>query len=318
MLKRKALRKIIITTFSIITIFIICIIPGRFNLKENYLNPNIETIYVTNIESNEIYLLADNNLLTKTSIILNDEKLEDKIKDIIDYLIIDKSSKIPTGLKGIIPNDTILNNIKIENSIVTLDFSKNLLNISKEKERKVIEAITYSLINLDGIEGVMINIDSNPLTILPQTKEKLPQVLNRNFGINKVYEIDDIKNTTTVTTYYINEINDNKYYVPVTKYLNDNREKIKIIIDNLASNYIYEPTLLSLLNQDVELINYEIENKVMNINFNNSILSNDNVLEEVVYQVTESVFENYDVDKINIMVDGENNIEVNRCCGIKK
>ena len=318
MLKRKALRKIIITTFSIITILIICIIPSRFNLKENYLNPNIETIYVTNLGSNEIYLLADNNLLTKTSIILNDEKIEDKIKDIIDYLIVDKSSKIPTGLKGIIPSDTILNNIKIENSIVTLDFSEKLLNISKEKERKVIEAITYSLINLDGIEGVIINIDNNPLTILPQTKEKLPPVLNRNFGINKVYEIDDIKNTTTVTTYYINEINDNKYYVPVTKYLNDDREKIKIIIDNLASNYIYEPTLLSLLNQDVELINYEIENKAMNINFNNSILSNDNILEEVIYQITESVFDNYDVDKINIMVNGKDNIEVNKCCGIKK
>ena len=56
----------------------------------------------------------------------------------------------------------------------------------------------------------------------------------------------------------------------------------------------------------------------MNINFNNSILSNDNILEEVIYQITESVFDNYDVDKINIMVDGKDNIEVNRCCGIKE
>ena len=75
---------------------------------------------------------------------------------------------------------------------------------------------------------------------------------------------------------------------------------------------------MSLLSQDTRLINYEEENSTMNINFNNSILSNDNILEEVVYQITESVFDNYDIDNINIQVDGNKKVEVSRCCGIKK
>lgn len=318
MLKRRAIRKIIITTFSMITILIICIIPGKFNFKDNYLNPNIETIYVTNAGTNEIYLMADNNYLTKTGIILNEEKLEDKIKSIIDYLTIGKSSKIPNGLSGIIPKGTTLNDIKIENGIATLKFSNTLLDTTKENERKVIEAITYSLINLDGIEGVTIIIDNDILTRLPQTKEEIPKVLNRNFGINKVYEIDKIKDTVVVTMYYINEIDDTMYYVPVTKYLNDDREKIKIIIDNLSSNYIYEPSLISLIPQNTQLINYEIDDNNMNINFNNDIVFNDTILEEVVYQISESVFENYSVDEINIQVNGNDFLKTTRCCGIKK
>ena len=318
MLRRRAFRKIIITTFSLITIFALCIIPNKFFSKDNYLNPNIETLYVTNLGSNDIYLLATNGYLTKTSIVLNADKLEEKIKNIIEYLTINKSSKVPNGLSGIIPANTELESTSIKAGIVTLNFSNEILKVPKENERKMVEAITYSLINLDGIEGVIISVDNKNLVELPQTKEKLPNVLNRNFGINKKYELNDIKNTNVVTMYYINEIDNKTYYVPVTKYLNDDREKIKIIIDNLSSNYIYEPSLMSLLNQNTQLINYQIENNNMHINFSNDILSNDNILEEVIYQVSESVFENYDVEKVILEVNKNKYSEVNKCCGIKK
>ena len=54
------------------------------------------------------------------------------------------------------------------------------------------------------------------------------------------------------------EIDKNKYFVPVTSYINDDEEKVKIIIENLSSKYIYEPNLISLLNSNTELLNYEI------------------------------------------------------------
>ena len=108
MLKRKALRKIIITSFSVITILVICILPSKLNMKENYLNPKIDTIFVTNIGTTDIYLLGNNNYLTKTSVVLNDEKPQEKIKRIIEYLTIGKSSKIPNGLKALIPSSTEL------------------------------------------------------------------------------------------------------------------------------------------------------------------------------------------------------------------
>lgn len=309
MLKRKAFRKIIITTFSIITILVICIIPGKIN--NDFLNPDIDTLYVSNVSTNEIYLLGPNGYLIKTNVILNEEKIEDKIRNIIDYLTINKSSKIPNGLSGLIPSSTKLNNLELVDRIVTLDFSKDLLNTDINLEERIIEAIVYSLINLDGVEGVKIKIDGNILTELPNSKKILPQVLNRSFGINKVFDIEDYNNVKKVVMYYLNTIDNNNYYVPVTKYLNDDREKIKIIIDNLASNYIYESSLVSLLNQDTKLINYEIENEIMKLNFNNSIFVNNKLLEEITYPISKSVFDNYDVDKVIFQVNGKNIQEVN-------
>lgn len=312
MLKRRALRKIIITTFSLLTVFAICIIPNSLNSKDNFLDTKIDLEYVNNLGTNEIYLLGPNKYLVKTNVLLETDNMNTKIRSILDYLTIQKSDKLPTGLSGIIPMNTKVNNVEIKESIVTIDFSKELLDVKEELEERLIEAITYSIINIDGVEAIKIKVDGNLLTELPKTKKKLPELLNRNFGINKVFDIDNLNSIQKVTLYYLDKISNQNYYVPVTKYLNDDREKINIIIDNLSSNYIYESSLVSLLNQNTELINYEIEDEIMTLNFNNSIFTHDKILEEVTYTIKESVCSTYPVKSVILEVEG--NVEsTNKC-----
>ena len=312
MLKRRALRKIIITTFSLLTVFAICIIPNSLNSKDNFLDTKIDLEYVNNLGTNEIYLLGPNKYLVKTNVLLETDNMNTKIRSILDYLTIQKSDKLPTGLSGIIPMNTKVNNVEIKESIVTIDFSKELLEVKEELEERLIEAITYSIINIDGVEAITIKVDENLLTELPKTKKKLPELLNRNFGINKVFDIDNLNGIQKVTLYYLDKISNQNYYVPVTKYLNDDREKINIIIDNLSSNYIYESSLVSLLNQNTELINYEIEDEIMTLNFNNSIFTHDKILEEVTYTIKESVCSTYPVKSVILEVEG--NVESTNNC----
>lgn len=312
MLKRRAFRKIIITTFSLLTVFAICIIPNSLNSKDNFLDTKIDLEYVNNLGTNEIYLLGPNKYLVKTNVLLETDNMNTKIRSILDYLTIQKSDKLPTGLSGIIPMNTKVNNVEIKESIVTIDFSKELLEVKEELEERLIEAITYSIINIDGVEAITIKVDGNLLTELPKTKKKLPELLNRNFGINKVFDIDNLNGIQKVTLYYLDKISNQNYYVPVTKYLNDDREKINIIIDNLSSNYIYESSLVSLLNQNTELINYEIEDEIMTLNFNNSIFTHDKILEEVTYTIKESVCSTYPVKSVILEVEG--NVESTNNC----
>ena len=102
--------------------------------------------------------------------------------------------------------NTKVNNIEIKESIVTIDFSKELLEVKEELEERLIEAITYSIINIDGVEAITIKVDGNLLTELPKTKKKLPELLNRNFGINKVFDIDNLNGIQKVTLYYLDKI----------------------------------------------------------------------------------------------------------------
>ena len=310
MLKKKALRKIFITTFTLFTLFVIYIIPEKIN--NNYLETDIEVEYVTSLGTNEIYLLGPNKYLVKTNVLLNEDSLETKIKSIIEYLTVNKSDKLPIGLVGIIPPNTKLNSIVINNDIVVLDFSKEFLDVLKSKEERLIEAIVYSITNLNEINGVTIKIDGVLLNVLPQTKKVIPEVITRDFGINKVYDIDNRNSIQKVTLYYIDNINDTNYYVPVTKYINDDREKISIIVDSLSSNYIYESSLISYLKEDTELIDYQIEDELMLLNFNNNIFNSDKVLEEVSYTLAYSIFDTYDVNTVLFEVNGKQLTKVER------
>ena len=213
MLRKKAVRKIIITTFSIVTIFVLCMIPKTFDDSENLLNLEIETTYVDNSTTSDIYLLGINDYLTKVSVFINGNTLNEKIDQIIKYLTIDGSSKVPDGLKAIIPKETKLNSFNVEDKIVTLDFNEKLFDIDKSLEERLIESITYSLININGIEGVKLKINGNDILELPKSNKKLPLILNRNYGINKVFDIDDIHNVNKVVLYYYSKIGEKEYFI---------------------------------------------------------------------------------------------------------
>ena len=305
MLRTKALRKIFITTLSLFILLVVYSIPNT--LDNNVLKTNLEVENTTGLYTNSIYLLNSDNYLVKTKILLDGNNLEDKIKKIINNLTISDNSKFPNELKAIIPEGTKLIDLSINNKSVTLNFSSNFLNMNVDKEKQIISGLVYSILDLDEIDSISILVEGKTLDSYPNTKEKLPKVLDKNIGINKEYNLSSRKNINKVVVYYINRIGNNNYYVPVTKYLNDNRDKMKIVIEELTTSYIYENNLMSFLNNNTKLLNYKEQENIMFLNFNDYLFDgNKKVLEEVSYAISYSVFDNYDVNQVMLQVNGKN------------
>jgi len=117
-----------------------------------------------------------------------------------------------------------------------------------------------------------------------------------------------MQNITETTIYYLAKKDDYLYYIPVTKYTNSNKEKIEIIIDELKSSTTYNTNLISYLKEETELINYELLDKSLLLNFNDQILNDintNNIIEEVTYAIDLSVSENYQVDTVFYSVDDQ-------------
>lgn len=286
MLKRKALRKIIITTFVFFVVLTIYMIPSN--------NKNNNEIIYHYIDTKDIsvYLLNNHNQLTKVDFKINNDNLINTVRSVINKLTVSIDATIPNGFVQVIPNDVKLNNITIKDGLLCLDFSEAFLEVPSNEIETVVESISYSLFNIDGIDKVSIYVlDKN----ISDTYSNIPRVIDKKFGINKRLEIKSLNDISKVTIFYIDNIDDNNYYVPVTKYVNDKRDKIKIIIDELSSSYIYESNLISLLNKNIKLLDYEIKNDAVILDFSNSIfLEQNDMLEEIVY----SVFANYDVNEV--------------------
>lgn len=295
-------------TFTLMVLLILCLIDK--NDKEIELDTsNIEYIYSNMLDS--IYLLDKNDYVALTSITTCDCDILDKSKDLLNGLIIDgaKSAIIPNGFRSIIPTGTSILDVKLDNKVLTVNFSKELLDISSEYEEAMIESIVYTLTSIEGIDKVNIQVEGKELTKLPHSKKNIPTSLDKSYGINKVYDINNTKDIDSITLYYVNSYNDNKYYVPVTKYINnDSQDKIKVIIEQLSNSLTYESNLMSYLSDNAKLLDYEIDDKTIKLNFNNMILSDissNNILEEVVYTIGYSINEVVDVDEVVFYVNNE-------------
>lgn len=305
MLKKKMIRKIIISTSALFALFLIYLIPN----EELEINQNLEYVDLE-VNTNSIYLLDEYSYLGKAEVVVNSKSTEDKVKELVEVLISggEGENKIPNGFKSILPSETKILSVKYEDNLIKIDFSKDLLNISKELEEKMIEAIIYTITSVDEVEKVIIYVDGNILTKLPQTNTTLPSTLDRSWGINKTYDFTNTKDINQVTIYYLNKHNDDYYYVPVTKYLNDNRDKIKIIIDELTSTNTYNTNLLSYLNSNTEILAIEEQPDILELTFNSYIFSdvdNKDILEEVVYTICLSIKDNYDVSEVVIKNENE-------------
>ena len=309
MIKNMTIRKI--STASIL--LFICFLFMLFPVEENVINlegkESIEYINNEN-DTHEIYMVNKDNYVARTMVLLNETDLETKVREILEYLIIGgkKESNVPNGFRSIIPSGTEIKSIEIKEGLLKINFSKELLEIDKELEEKMLESIVYSLTSINEIKGILIYVEGDLLTVLPKNKINLPSILTRDIGINKVYNLIDTKDIVSTTVYYIGENNDNYYYVPVTKIENNSSDKIKIIIDELSSGPTFENNLMSFLNVNTELLNYEIKDKSMYLTFNDYILNsieNKNILEEVLYTICLSIVDNYDVEEVVFILNDE-------------
>ncbi len=299
MLKRKIFKKISLVICCLLIIGILIIFPKK---------GQEEIVFKTNKDSGVIYLLDEDDYLARVDYRYNAQKDEDLIKEMIKVLTInsDEVIAIQRGFKAIIPENTTLLNSSLKDGIASLDFSNDILNIEEKYEERMIEAIIYTLTSLEKVKGVKISIEGERLKELPKTKKHLDEVLDRKFKINKEYDLKSMNNINETTIYYLANKDDYIYYKPVTKYSNDEKEKIEIIIDELKSSSIYSSNLISYINSETKLTDYEILDKSLILNFNDAFLSDitsENIIEEVTYAINLSIKDNYTVDSVCYYVD---------------
>ena len=293
MLKKKALKKIFMTTLTMFIIITVYTIPV-INSSQNVLRTSLELEDITNLPTSKILLKDKNNYLVKVDVFLDGKTEEEKIDKIIDYLTI-SNDKIPINLEGYIPKNTKILDLKLESQLLTINFSKEFLNTKEEEV--MITGLTYSLLELSSIKEIYLSVEGKPL-------QNYPHSLDKKIGINKKYDLDRRDSINKVVIYYLENYEDSTYYVPITKYLNDEREKIEIIIDELKNPK--EKKLVSMVSNNLDLLDYYEENNILFLDFNDKLITeNNDVYEKVMNTISYSVFENYDVNMIMFLVNHE-------------
>lgn len=245
-----------------------------------------------------VYLGDRNNYVSMVNV--NCNNIDDEVMEVFECL----SSNLPNGFVSYVPKGTKLISYSIDNDLLKLNFSKEFNNVSIENENKLIEMIVYSFTNIDGIDKVMIFIEDKLLDKLPNSNKLLPTVLSRDYGINKVVELDSISNSVSFNVYYLGK-EDEYYYVPVTYVVNNDSDVVEMIVRKLKNNNI-NSSLLTHLTSNVDVVSYNINEDNMDILFNNELnnIMEDSLLEEEIkYVLVMSFSDSFDIDVSNIKIN---------------
>lgn len=305
MLRRMLYKKIMVATSILLVILMLYLIPS--NKDEIEIEQKLEYVYPNEVDT--IYLLDNYDKVSRTMISVNKQNEISKAIDLLDGLTINgkKQDKLPNGFRGLLPVGTRVLDISLHDKILKIDFSKEFNNIKMEYEEKLIESLVYTLTDIDGVDKIEIFIEGVKLKELPNSKKLLPEYLDRGYGINKEYELTNLNDIDSYTIYYVMNYNDEVYYTPITKYVNNQgQDKVKIIIDELATNLTYESNLMSYLDSNIKLLDYEIVDKTIKLDFNEAILSDitsSKILEEVKYTIGLSLCDELEIEKVVFLVN---------------
>ena len=305
MIKKYITNKIVVYTLILVLLALFYFFPSNdYNIDFEINNDNTE------YESKIVYLLDDDNYVAQVISYFDSNSIVDDIKSKIEVLRDGDTSL--DKFYALIPRTTILKSVKVDKDNVYLDFSKDLLSVNEYLEEAMIEAIVYSLTETNGINNIYINVDGNPLKELPNSKKELDYPLTREYGINKKYDITSFNDLNKTIIFFAKSDGENIYYVPVTKISNTVSEKIDIIIEELTSSVNSQDHLNSYISNNIKLVSSEINDDKMNLVFNNYIFSDKNekvILEEVKYILSESIFENYDINEVIFNTESDKNID---------
>jgi germination protein M len=202
--------------------------PPPADLEKAMIEDTLAKTYPEGNDVVTVYLLDRNGYLAPMTLRVEGEPSTVQATAIksIQWLTADKQQEeqLPSGFKAILPEGMRLSSVTENKDEHTLavDFAAPLPSIPASQERKVLEALVWTLTELPGIDKVKLSVAGQPISSLPASGLPVDQVLTRGLGINlETAQGVQVNRAMAVTLYFSAQSAAGEgYFVPVTRLIN--------------------------------------------------------------------------------------------------
>lgn len=152
-----------------------------------------------------VYLENGNGLLAPVSLSLPKSKDSSALKSSLMALVSkgEYASSLPEGFQGVLPAGTEVTSVTVDKSnLAVVEFNSEFNSYNPLEERKILEAITWTLTGQEDIQGVQLWVDGKKLTEMPLQGTPLDRPLSRTMGINLPKQGPLLMNSSAVTVYF--------------------------------------------------------------------------------------------------------------------
>lgn len=234
-------------------------------------------------------------------------------KKSLEYLVEGNlsSTALPKGFTGLLPKGTQVKGLNIiaDQKLAVVDFSKEFTDYNPQDERKILEAVTWTLTGFPSINKVSIRVEGQDLKEMPMDATPLDEPLSRAMGIN--LEIGPGVNpgqATPVTLYFETQTDQQfTYYVPVTRLVKRTDQVAKTTMEELIKGPS-QKGLQPVMNTSAKILDVKQagDKSLVSVDFSSQFLGDGKqASEEAVQAVVLSLTENTGAAQVQITVNGD-------------
>lgn len=257
----------------------------------------------------ELYLMDANGMIVPQTITL--PASQEAAAQALEYLVKDGpvTNLLPNGFQAVLPAGTEVLGLNPEaDGTMVVDLSEEFKNYDAKDEQKILQAMTYTLTQFEGVERIKLWINGYEQNVMPVDGTPVMNGVSRSDGINmQVGDHVDVMNSEAVTVYFPSQAGDHIYQVPVTTRVQKEEDLYSSVVQALLSGPALETGLLQPFNEGAEVITTDLNNGVLTLSFNEAILTGQDqpmLSDEALASLVMSLTDFKDVESVEVHVEG--------------
>lgn len=317
-LNKKSQKILLIILPILLVISVIAIIISNNNKRQDSYAENepIEYTY------RKVYLNSKDDTLVPLTI---KYQKKDNLGDEIHYVLnlIKENSGISNDVfTGLIPEDSKIKSLDLEDNNLTINFDIGFQEYAKEEELRLLQQLVWTMTEFNEVDSLTLQMEDEILTNMPVKNTPLAEKTGREIGINSFYLTSaDFLSSEKVLSYYAQEIDNKEYIVPFTHYVKNNANLT--LPDLTIKTLLTKPSITSQLNL-VPCLNEVnqtaasvLEDDVLMVSLNENILFDEKTVNKEVYDILRASLElcedvkdvSFVFDQEVFAVNGQENLE---------
>jgi germination protein M len=206
---------------------------------------------------------------------------------------------LPPGFTALLPKGTQVKGINIlkEKKLAVVDFSNAFSSYNAQDERKIMEAVVWTLTGFPSVDQVQFKLEGKVMTEMPVYNTPLAEPLSRKMGINlEIAPGINVGQATPVTLYFQNNTDGNfTYFVPVTRMIKRTDQPTTAVVDQLIQGPIAGKGLSAVVAADTKVLKVQLteDHSLITVDLNSPTSTDGtkisaNSLESMILSLTES------------------------------
>ncbi|WP_438347147.1 GerMN domain-containing protein [Paenibacillus sp. FA6] len=265
-----------------------------------------------------VYLADQHGLLAPVSIGLPpmDNKDNMLMRQSLEAMVKDGpyAGYLPEGFSGVLPEGTEVKMVSVEkdSKLAVVEFSKSFTEYDASNERKMLEAVTWTLTSDPNIEQVQFWVEGKKITEMPLNHTPLDQNLGRSMGINlEKGDGASYTHSSSVTMYFSSESPAGiQYYVPITRLVVPGQDTLHAALSELIRGPQPRGGLESVMTTGTSLQSVKsAKDGTVTVSLKEDMfIKGEKVPSQLLQSVVLTVTENSGNNKVIIQLNGDSNV----------